>query len=115
MSGATSATISAIFGLGGAGAAAGGAGSLVVDDGPVLLGGWLGQGGEGVLCQWGMGADTRCDRSGMAELRGRMSPDSDMAIQFASAEERSWIFSWSPSCSFESWASWVFQRQAVCL
>ena len=44
----------------------------------------------------GGGADTRCDRSRRAELRGRSS--SEVATLVARTEETSWIF--SRSCSF---------------
>ena len=58
-------------------------------------GGWRGGG-------W---ADTRCDRSRRAVLRGRSS--SEVATSFARTEETSWIFSRSCSFSLESYTSRV--------
>ena len=74
----------------------------------------LGAGGGGravvVLARWacgawggwrgGGGADTRCDRSGRAELSRRSS--SEVATSFARTEESSWIFSRNCSFSLES-------------
>ena len=70
---------------------------------------------SGAWGRWrgGGGADTRCDRSGRAELRGRSS--SEVATSFARTEETSWIFCRSCSFSLESSTSRVLMVSSCLL